>query len=246
MIDRSFRLVVSASADYRLGAARQFLRACPPAQPITLIASERGAADDLARSLAAERSATFGLTRLSLTQLAASTALACARRGWRRARNVARCRGGGHAGHLRRRTRRGAPLLRAGGGHPRLSPRTRAHPPGDPSLRQSGGDRLARLPLAGADLTRFSTGSRRSIPPRPPPIERRSSRRPPRCSKRVRSRDTSSCSTCRWPTEPRSGWSPPSSAVRATCWRRHRRAIKAAIDLLRAVGATVDRHDDER
>jgi ATP-dependent helicase/nuclease subunit B len=71
----SFRLVESASARTRLDAALSFLRDQPRLQPITIVAATRGAADDLARRVALERPATFGLTRLSLTQLAARSAL---------------------------------------------------------------------------------------------------------------------------------------------------------------------------
>ena len=40
-----------------------------------IVGASRGAADDLARRVAADAPATFGLQRLSLTQLAAKTAI---------------------------------------------------------------------------------------------------------------------------------------------------------------------------
>ena len=70
----SLRLVESASAQTRLEAAAAFLRAQPSLQRITIVGTTRVAADDLARVVALERDATFGITRLSLTQLAARTA----------------------------------------------------------------------------------------------------------------------------------------------------------------------------
>ena len=78
----SFRIIESAWAASRVSAAADFLRSFPPHHPITIVAATRAAADDLARGVAASRGATFGTHRLSLTQLAARTAiLALAREG---------------------------------------------------------------------------------------------------------------------------------------------------------------------
>jgi CRISPR/Cas system-associated exonuclease Cas4 (RecB family) len=66
--------VLSPSAASRLEAARTFALACPPSQPITIVAATRGAADDFARAVARTRPATVGLSRFSLTQLAARIA----------------------------------------------------------------------------------------------------------------------------------------------------------------------------
>ena len=67
-------IIESDSAAVRLEAAASFLRRFPPHQPITIVASTRGAADDLARAIAVERGAAIGLARFSLTQLAARVA----------------------------------------------------------------------------------------------------------------------------------------------------------------------------
>ncbi|HEU5257602.1 MAG TPA: PD-(D/E)XK nuclease family protein [Vicinamibacterales bacterium] len=72
---RSFRVFEAASSAARLAAAATFLRQFPADHPITIVGATRGAADDFARSVASERGATLGLTRLSLTQLAARTAV---------------------------------------------------------------------------------------------------------------------------------------------------------------------------
>ena len=69
-----FRCVQSPSAASRLDAARAFALASPPSQPITIVAATRGAADDFARAIARQRPATLGLSRFSLTQLAARIA----------------------------------------------------------------------------------------------------------------------------------------------------------------------------
>ena len=69
-----FRIVESASAAVRLDAAAAFLRLFRPDQPLTIVAATRGAADDLARRVAIERGATLGVSRFSLTQLAARVA----------------------------------------------------------------------------------------------------------------------------------------------------------------------------
>src|SRR5207247_10308880 len=80
----SMRIATSASAAARLDAAREFLSARPPATELLIVAAARGAADELARAVARRSGSTFGLTRFSLTQLAARAAavrLAGARRG---------------------------------------------------------------------------------------------------------------------------------------------------------------------
>jgi ATP-dependent helicase/nuclease subunit B len=69
------QVFVSASADERLARARDEVRAWPPGARALIVGASRGAADDLARSVAAESAATFGIQRLSLTQLAARTAI---------------------------------------------------------------------------------------------------------------------------------------------------------------------------
>ena len=71
--DDVFRIISSTSAA-RLEAARQFLADYPPAAEVTIVMAPRGAADDFARAVARDAGATFGLTRFSLTQLAARAA----------------------------------------------------------------------------------------------------------------------------------------------------------------------------
>lgn len=66
-----FRGITSTSASARLDAARAFVLRAAPATEILIVSASRGAADDFARELARTRSATFGLYRFSLTQLAA-------------------------------------------------------------------------------------------------------------------------------------------------------------------------------
>ncbi len=68
------RVVTSTSASARLEAVRRFLQQHPPAAEIVIVGASRGAADDLARSVARASGATFGLTRFSLTELAARAA----------------------------------------------------------------------------------------------------------------------------------------------------------------------------
>src|SRR5215216_5774615 len=64
----------SASASVRLHEARKFLDTFSPGTEILLLGASRGAVDDLARTIAMEKGATFGLHRLSFTQLAARLA----------------------------------------------------------------------------------------------------------------------------------------------------------------------------
>jgi ATP-dependent helicase/nuclease subunit B len=70
------RVVTSTSAAARLAAARSFLEQLPPATEAVVVGATRGAADDFVRAIAVARGATFGLTRFSLTQLAARVAVA--------------------------------------------------------------------------------------------------------------------------------------------------------------------------
>jgi RecB family exonuclease len=72
---RAFPIVTSASGGARLDAATAWLGRLPANQPVNIVASSRGAADDLARRVAALRPATIGLSRFSLLQLAARTAI---------------------------------------------------------------------------------------------------------------------------------------------------------------------------
>jgi CRISPR/Cas system-associated exonuclease Cas4 (RecB family) len=69
------RVVVSPSAAARLAAAREAVSGRPSGARVLVVGASRAAADDLARDVAALAPATFGIERLSLTQLAARTAL---------------------------------------------------------------------------------------------------------------------------------------------------------------------------
>jgi ATP-dependent helicase/nuclease subunit B len=64
------RLIESSSAQLRLDAARTFVREHSARGDVWIVAASRGAADDLARALAAGAGATIGLHRFSLGQLA--------------------------------------------------------------------------------------------------------------------------------------------------------------------------------
>ena len=68
------RLVESSSAHLRLEAARAFAREHATRGDVWLVGASRGAADDLARSIAVETGASIGLHRFSLGQLAARLA----------------------------------------------------------------------------------------------------------------------------------------------------------------------------
>jgi hypothetical protein len=68
------RVVTSASAASRIEAVVQFLAGRAASEEVLIVGASRGAADDLARTLAVRAGATFGLTRFSLTELAARAA----------------------------------------------------------------------------------------------------------------------------------------------------------------------------
>ena len=68
------RVVISSSASVRFAAAREFLAGHPPGSEVVIVGASRGAADDLARDVGRRAGATFGLTRFSLTEVAARAA----------------------------------------------------------------------------------------------------------------------------------------------------------------------------
>ena len=67
--------IQSGSAAVRLGGARRFLAQFEAGAEVLLLGASRGSVDDLARAISLERGATFGLHRLSFTQLAARLAI---------------------------------------------------------------------------------------------------------------------------------------------------------------------------
>jgi ATP-dependent helicase/nuclease subunit B len=64
------RLIESSSAQLRLDEARAFVRLHAPHGDLWIVGASRGAADDLARAIAADMGASIGLHRFSLGQLA--------------------------------------------------------------------------------------------------------------------------------------------------------------------------------
>src|SRR4029434_3209801 len=73
--DSAVTAIQSGSAAVRLREARRFLERFEPGAEVLLLGASRGAVDDLARTISLERGATFGLHRLSFTQLAARLAI---------------------------------------------------------------------------------------------------------------------------------------------------------------------------
>jgi ATP-dependent helicase/nuclease subunit B len=71
----SITAIQSGSAASRLREARRFVEQFEPGAEVLLLGASRGAVDDLARAISLERGATFGLHRLSFTQLAARLAV---------------------------------------------------------------------------------------------------------------------------------------------------------------------------
>ncbi|HKY07590.1 MAG TPA: hypothetical protein VJQ55_05090, partial [Candidatus Binatia bacterium] len=67
--------VQSVSAAARLSAARRFIGQFEPGTEVLLVGAARGSVDDLARAISLDTGATFGLHRLSYTQLAARLAI---------------------------------------------------------------------------------------------------------------------------------------------------------------------------
>ncbi len=69
-----FSLVLAASAEARLSYVEDIIDRAPAGARVLVVGATRGAADDLVRRVAARRTATFGLMRLGLMQLAARAA----------------------------------------------------------------------------------------------------------------------------------------------------------------------------
>jgi hypothetical protein len=70
----NLRVISSTSAAARLAAAAEFLDTYPAASEVLVVGASRGAADDFVRTVALGRGATFGISRFSLTELAARLA----------------------------------------------------------------------------------------------------------------------------------------------------------------------------
>ena len=68
------RVIESAATELRLGESLAFVQDRLASGDVLIVSASRGAADDLARSVARSRGATIGLHRFSLTQLAARLA----------------------------------------------------------------------------------------------------------------------------------------------------------------------------
>src|ERR1044071_2353074 len=73
--DSHITAVQSGSAAVRLSEARRFFERFEPGAEVLLLGASRGSVDDLARTISLDRGATFGLHRLSFTQLAARLAI---------------------------------------------------------------------------------------------------------------------------------------------------------------------------
>src|SRR5262245_36238724 len=70
------QVITSTSAGARLEVAARRIAPHIPAEEVVVVGASRGAADDFVRTMARRLGATFGITRCSLTELAARTAAA--------------------------------------------------------------------------------------------------------------------------------------------------------------------------
>ena len=67
-------VVTSAASHHRIARGRDWLNARRPAEEVLIIGATLGAANELARSLAQDKRASFGYHRLTLGQLASALA----------------------------------------------------------------------------------------------------------------------------------------------------------------------------
>src|SRR5579862_6915397 len=145
------RLIESSSAELRLREARAFVNTQAAQGDVWIVGASRGAADDLARSVALAAGATIGVHRFSLTQLALHLAGPVLS-----AQGLAPVTHLGSEAVAARATfdahrdgalRYFAPVA----GTPGFS-RALARTLQELRLAEVGGDRLGTLPLGGADL----------------------------------------------------------------------------------------------
>ncbi len=146
------RLFESSATHLRLAEASAFVEAEAQRGDVLIVAASRGAADDLARSIAVSRGATIGLHRFSFTQLAARLAAPIlARQGLAPSSYLATEAVAARAAFDA--TRDGAlsyfePVARMPG-----FPRALARTLQEIRLAEIGADVLASLPLGGRDLS---------------------------------------------------------------------------------------------
>ena len=228
------RLVESSSAHLRLEAARAFAREHATRGDVWLVGASRGAADDLARSIAVETGASIGLHRFSLGQLAARLAAPGTRRRGSRAGHLSGLRSRGGARDVRRAAGRRTLVLRARGVYAWVSARARAHSPG--TAARSGGARRPRPPVVRRTRSRRAdAGLRRSVRRRSRhrprrPVRRRHARPPVRtlpapgdgscstCPSIRRPNSTSSALFSHPPSRPPAGFSSPFRSVISPPW----------------------------
>src|SRR6516225_3797444 len=67
-------VITSAASHHRVARGRDWLKACAPTEEILIIGATLGAANELARSLAQDKRASFGYHRLTFGQLASALA----------------------------------------------------------------------------------------------------------------------------------------------------------------------------
>jgi hypothetical protein len=72
-------VITSAAGHHRIARCRDWLKARGPAEEILIIGATPGAANELARSIAQEKRASFGYHRLTLAQLASGPILGAVR-----------------------------------------------------------------------------------------------------------------------------------------------------------------------
>src|SRR5262245_59933695 len=153
------RLIESSSAQLRLEEARAFVRlhaargdvSRAQSRDVWIVGASRGAADDLARTIAVESGATIGLYRFSLTQLALHLAKpVLAREGLAPVASLGSEAVAARAtfdAHREGALRYFEPVARTPG-----FPRALARTLQELRLAEGGTDRLSALPLGGVDL----------------------------------------------------------------------------------------------
>ena len=247
--DSGVRIIRSASASVRLQEARRFLDTFSPGTEVLLLGASRGAVDDLARTIAMEKGATFGLHRLSFTQLAARLAAP---------ELAARGQAPASALGVRSRSRRGR----------RLKPRTRTRSNTSrryrtPRFSQGSRSHVARVEIGGRGRRATGrtvtqrAGSRRSARPRGNADERGRCQRPCVTVRHGHERlevggrpdgrrCPCCCSTCHSSPMPRRGFSGRSLNDPREPWSRFQRVTHARSRSFRNSGVSFESLEPRR
>ena len=197
LLHPSLRIIEASDAAQRLSEARTWVSARADGPGVLIVSASRGAADDLARSVAVARGGAIGLHRFSVAQLAARLAAPVLA-----ARGIAPVSYIGGEAVAARATFEASrdegleyfgPVARTPG-----FPRALARTLHELMLARVDAAALATLPLGGPDLARLLAAIRGAVRRSVRDGSRSVVRSRGRSGRHVSRRSRCCCSTCRW------------------------------------------------